>query len=170
MTRAAHNKTVFTAEQDRLIRMLIDDGCPTGEIAETVGVTHLTLRAHYPEAKGTKAQIKEWQSVRAFQTECERKYYHPKTGLPSLLAKPRETPEERRSRRKAESARTRREKAKQTQKPKDAPYTPAQVEKARELLTAGWSFNATAREIDLSVYWVKKLFPGMGHPAKRASS
>ena len=98
--------TTFTPEQEALILRLIADECPTGEIAETVGVSRSVLTKYFPSAKGTRAQIKDWLSVGAFVRETEAKYCNPRTGLPEL-GRGRAYREEQRRRAAADRSRAR---------------------------------------------------------------
>ena len=149
-------KITFTPDQVRLIETLIADGCPPGEIGDTVGVNAHAITAHFPAAKMTKQQIAEWLSLRAFITKCEKTYDRrtdaPRLGRmvtnqPKKPAKPEPAPRKR--------------------GPAPNEYPQEKLAEARRLLTAGASYAQASRAVGLSAYVLKSRLPGLGAPSKR---
>ncbi|WP_158298028.1 hypothetical protein [Gordonia sp. YC-JH1] len=141
---------------------MIADECPPGEIAATIGVPTAWITRHYPEAKGTKAQLKEWQSLTAMVTETERKYFNKRTGLPELQ-RGRDYELEQQRRAKAERDRQARL---NRMKPRHE-WSAADLATAERMLREGASYNRVAERIGVARRTIQKRFPGYGHPAKR---
>lgn len=152
----------FTPNEHRTITMLIADECPPGEIAATIGVSTSLITSRYPEAKGTKAQLKEWQSLTAMVTETERKYFNKRTGLPELQ-RGRDYELEQQRRAKAERDRQARL---NRMKPRHE-WSAADLATAERMLRDGASYNRVAERIGVARRTIQKRFPGYGHPAKR---
>lgn len=136
----------FTPDEHRTITMLIADECPPGEIAATIGVSTSLITSRYPEARGTRQQLKEWQSVRAFQTKCEQTYDR-RTDAPRLgqmiVLNPRTIPAK--------------------PGPKRELWTADRLARAEQLLADGLSYNAVARHLGCDRKTVQKRFPDHGH-------
>lgn len=58
-------KHAFTDAQTELIEQLIEDRCPPGEIAKTVGCTDWTIRNRFPASRMTRAERAEYASLLA---------------------------------------------------------------------------------------------------------
>lgn len=149
----------FTPDEHRTITMLIADECPPGEIAATIGVSTSLITSRYPEAKGTREQLKEWLSLRAFQTKCEASY-DKRTDAPKLgrstgsLGKMQPQPD-------AIVKSTKR------RGPERHHWSDSDLATAEQMLRDGASYNRVAERIGVARRTIQKRFPGYGHPAKR---
>ena len=149
----------FTPDQIATIEMLIADGCPPGEIGETVGVNAHAITSRFPDAKMSPAARKEWLSLRAFMTACE-KLYDRRTDAPRLGKMTYLRPVKQQTLDTGEKAPVRKG-------PPPNEYPPEKLAEAQHLLSSGASYAHASRQTGLSRYVLRTRFPGMGAPIKR---